>query len=179
MAQAARRSARPSSEVDGVAAAAALELGELVFGAGEADREPLDLAEPASAFGLGDPGEQVVADLRQPVALGGVWPKHWALDTRMLVDARGAERPCAGADGDLLAFEVGWWPRSGTAQWPVSGSRRVPSAARNGWGVSAAHSAIAAIDRAPASTAAAARPRMATSGWRRPARVLGSAMVAR
>jgi hypothetical protein len=39
------------------------------------------------------------------------------------------------------------------------------SAARTGWGASAAHSAIAAIDRAPASTAAAARPRMATSGW--------------
>jgi hypothetical protein len=38
----------------------------------------------------------------------------------------------------------------GTArtQRPVRGSRRVPSAARTGWGASAAHSAIAAIDRA-------------------------------
>src|SRR4029453_19057512 len=42
----------------------------------------------------------------------------------------------------------------GTAhtQWPVTGWRRVPSAARTGWGASAAHSAIAAIDRAPART---------------------------
>jgi hypothetical protein len=54
----------------------------------------------------------------------------------------------------------------GTAhtQRPVRGSRRVPSAARTGWGASAAHSAIAAIDRAPAKTAAAASIRMATSG---------------
>jgi hypothetical protein len=66
----------------------------------------------------------------------------------------------------------------GTAQWPLSGSRRAPSAARTGWGASAAHSAIAVIDRAPAKTAAAASPRMATSGWRRPARALGSVMVA-
>jgi len=49
----------------------------------------------------------------------------------------------------------------GTAQRPVRGSRRAPSAARTGWGASAAHSAIAVSDRAPASTAAAARP-----GWR-------------
>jgi hypothetical protein len=43
----------------------------------------------------------------------------------------------------------------------------------------AAHSAIAAIDRAPASTAAAARPRMATSGWRRPRAARGSGTPAR
>ena len=69
----------------------------------------------------------------------------------------------------------------GTAhtQWPVRGSRRVPSAARTGWGASAAHSAMAAIDRAPAKTAAAASTRMATSRCRRPARVLGSVTVAR
>ena len=47
-------------------------------------------------------------------------------------------------------------------------SRRAPSAARTGWGVSAAHSAIAVIDRAPAKTAAAAMHRIATSGCRRP-----------
>jgi hypothetical protein len=34
--------------------------------------------------------------------------------------------------------------------------RRAPSAARTGWGASAAHSAIAVIEQAPASTAAAA-----------------------
>jgi hypothetical protein len=42
-----------------------------------------------------------------------------------------------------------------------------------------AHSAIVAIDRAPASTAAAARPRMATSGWRRPRAARGSGTLAR
>ena len=50
-------------------------------------------------------------------------------------------------------------------------SRRAPSAARTGWGASAAHSAIAAIDRAPVKTAAAAMARIATrgGGGRRPA----------
>jgi hypothetical protein len=67
----------------------------------------------------------------------------------------------------------------GTMKWPVSRSRRVPSAARTGWGAAAAHSAIAVIDRAPVSTAAAASPTMATSGWRRPARARGSGMAAR
>jgi hypothetical protein len=43
----------------------------------------------------------------------------------------------------------------------VQGSRRVPSAARTGWGASAAHSAIAALDRAPPRP----RPRPAP-GWR-------------
>lgn len=38
------------------------------MGAGEADAESFDLAEPAFAFGLGDAGEQVVADLFQPCA---------------------------------------------------------------------------------------------------------------
>ncbi|HEV8163465.1 MAG TPA: integrase core domain-containing protein, partial [Actinomycetota bacterium] len=64
---------------------------------------------------------------------------HWAPDKGMLVDARGAERPRAGADGDLPAFEVEWWPRSGPPSGPVSGSRRVPNAARTGWGVRRVH----------------------------------------
>jgi hypothetical protein len=40
-----------------------VDLGELVLGAGEADPEALDLAEPALAFGLGDAVVQVVPDL--------------------------------------------------------------------------------------------------------------------
>jgi DoxX-like family len=40
---------------------------------------------------------------------------------------------------------------AGTAKWSGA-SWRAPSAARTGWGASATHSAIAAIDRAPAST---------------------------
>jgi hypothetical protein len=45
--------------------------------------------------------------------------------------------------------------------------------------VSAAHSAIAIIDRAPIKTAAAAMARIATSGWRRPRPLRGSWIVAR
>jgi hypothetical protein len=48
-----------------------VELGELVVGAGEAELESFDLAEPAFAFGLGDAGDQVVADLLQPGPLAG------------------------------------------------------------------------------------------------------------
>ena len=51
----------------------------------------------------------------------------------------------------------------GTTQW-AEASRRAPSASRTGCGASAAHSAIAVIDRAPVSTAAAAMARIATSG---------------
>jgi len=67
---------------------------------------------------------------------------------------------------------VGTTQRSGA-------SRRAPNAARTGWGASAAHSAIAAIDRAPVKTAAAAMARIATKGWRRPQARLGSWRVAR
>lgn len=54
----------------------AIDLGELVFGAGKADVESFDVAEPAFAFGFGDAGDQVVADLDEPVALGRVGPEH-------------------------------------------------------------------------------------------------------
>ena len=43
-----------------------------MLGSGETDLEAVDLAEPAFAVGLVDAGEQVVADLFQPSALGGV-----------------------------------------------------------------------------------------------------------
>ncbi|MGW1236743.1 hypothetical protein [Streptomyces californicus] len=49
-----------------------VDLGELILGSGEADRESFDLAEPALALGLGDAGEEVVADLLQPAELGQV-----------------------------------------------------------------------------------------------------------
>ena len=68
---------------------------------------------------------------------------------------------------------------AGTIRWPVNAARRAPSAARTIGGASAAHSAIAAIERAPASTAAAASLRMQASGWRQPAGLRGSGMVAR
>ena len=54
----------------------AVDLGELVLGAGEADLQALDLAEPALPFGLGDPVVQVVQDLFQAGPLGGVLPEE-------------------------------------------------------------------------------------------------------
>ena len=53
-----------------------VDLGELVFRAGEADLETLDLAEPAFAFGLGDAVVQVDPDLLEAVPLGGVRPQE-------------------------------------------------------------------------------------------------------
>ncbi len=43
--------------------AAPFDLGKFVFGAGEADLQAFDLAEPAFAFGFGYAGFEVVADL--------------------------------------------------------------------------------------------------------------------
>jgi hypothetical protein len=52
---------------------------------------------------------------------------------------------------------------AGTTQW-AGASRQAPSASRTGCGPSATYSAIAVMDRAPVSTAAAAMARMATGG---------------
>ena len=62
--------------MDGASSSAesGLDLGELVVGAGEADFESFDLAVPAFAFGLGDAGVQVVADLFEPGSLRGICP---------------------------------------------------------------------------------------------------------
>ena len=85
---------------------APVDLGELVFGAGEAGFEAFDFTGPAFTVGFGDAGGQVVADLGEPVALGGVGPEYGASDAGMFVDAGGAERSSAGAGGDFAAFEV-------------------------------------------------------------------------
>jgi hypothetical protein len=63
---------RGHAEVDGLVLAlqGRVDLGELVLGAGEADLEALDLAEPAFAFGLGDAVVQVVPDLLEAGPLG-------------------------------------------------------------------------------------------------------------
>ena len=141
-----------------MAATAALELGELVFGAGEADREPsTSPSQPlrsASAIRAGRLS-RISASRSRWVGSGqsighlthaGSW-MHGV--------------PNAHAQVPMETFRRSKWNGGlgRTAQWPVSGSRRVPNAARTGWGVSAAHSAIAAIDRAPAAAAApGARP---------------------
>src|SRR5664279_1094822 len=47
-------------------------LGQLVAGAGEADLQALGFAEPTVGFGFGDAGQEVVANLGEAVALGGI-----------------------------------------------------------------------------------------------------------
>src|SRR6266568_3567277 len=80
------------SESDqGRGAGAAVDLGEFVFGAGEADLESFGFAGPAFAVGFGDAGGEVVADLGDAVALGGVGPVQGAPEAAVLVDAGGGE----------------------------------------------------------------------------------------
>jgi hypothetical protein len=63
------------SESDrGWGAGAAVDLGELVFGAGEADLESFGFAGPAFVAGFCDAGGEVVADLSGTVALGRAGP---------------------------------------------------------------------------------------------------------
>ena len=90
----------------GGGAGAAVDLGELVFGAGEADLESFGFAGPAFAVGFGDAGGEVVADLGDAVPLGGVGPVQGAPEAAVLVDAGAGERAAAGAGGDFAAFEV-------------------------------------------------------------------------
>ena len=76
-------------------------------GAGEADLQPLGLAEPAWPLGLGDAGGQVAADLGRAVALCGVGPQQRAPQAGVFVDAWGVrrsarsrrERPCGSRSG--------------------------------------------------------------------------------
>jgi hypothetical protein len=58
-------------------------LGELGPGAGQADFQSFGFAEPAVAFGFGDAGGQVVADLDQARALGGVGAQQRAPQTAL------------------------------------------------------------------------------------------------
>jgi hypothetical protein len=59
-------------DVLGAAGGGGVGQGELAGGGGEADLESFGFAGPAFAFGFGDAGVEVVADLLQAVALGGV-----------------------------------------------------------------------------------------------------------
>src|SRR5271166_1021062 len=95
------------AEADCVAGLGApVDLGELVAGPGKADLESLCLPGPALAFGLGDAGDQVVADLCDAVPLAGRRPVHTAAKATVLVNAGGAERAAAGAGGDLAELEM-------------------------------------------------------------------------
>ncbi|KJY40954.1 hypothetical protein VR41_14220 [Streptomyces sp. NRRL B-1568] len=61
-------------------------MGELLLCACEADLESFDLAEPAFVLGLGDAGDEVVADLLQPAALGRVRREKRATNTSMFMN---------------------------------------------------------------------------------------------
>jgi len=63
------------AELDGLSEAGAghlLDLGEFGAGSGEADLEAFDFAEPSFAAGFFDPGQQVLADIEEALALGWV-----------------------------------------------------------------------------------------------------------
>jgi hypothetical protein len=79
-----------NSEADGLgpAGGGGVNLGDFVVGGVEADLESLGFAGPAFAFGLGDAGLEVVADLFEAVALAGS-VRAWASDAGVLVDAAG------------------------------------------------------------------------------------------
>jgi hypothetical protein len=161
--------------------------------AGQQRLEAGNLARGAVDLALGEDGAGGVVHRGEQVALPAVCcaagaAQGLAVDRDRpspLVGLVAVCKPRADRGGQRLRVHAGKGPADRGlggdphTQWPVRGSRRAPSAARMGWGASAAHSAIAAIDRAPAKTAAAASTRMAASGCRRPARVLGSVTVAR
>lgn len=53
-----------------------IELCKLVLGACEAGLQDLHLAEPVFALGLGDAGDEVVADVGEPRPLGRIGSKE-------------------------------------------------------------------------------------------------------
>jgi len=89
-----------------VIAGASVDLSELFLGSSEAEAESFDFTEPPFAFGFGDAGGEVLADLGQAGPLGGVGPEHRAADAGVFMDAGGAERSSAGSGGNLAPFEV-------------------------------------------------------------------------
>ena len=68
--------------MDGLGAAGGglVGLGEFLVCPGEADLESFGFAGPAFAFGFGDAGQEIVADLFEAWPLGGVDPEERAAD---------------------------------------------------------------------------------------------------
>jgi hypothetical protein len=56
------------------AAGAGVELSDLVASGVETDLQAVDFTEPAFGAGFGDAVDEVVVDLDEPGALGGIWP---------------------------------------------------------------------------------------------------------
>ena len=80
-----------------------VDLGELVLRGGEADLQALGFAVPAFALGLGDAGDQVVADLFQPRPLGEVDPEERAPEVPLTELTRGPGLASAGATASYQA----------------------------------------------------------------------------
>lgn len=55
---------------------AAVDPGEFLRCASEADLESFDFAKPAFPLGLGDAGDEVVADVDESCPLGRIWSKE-------------------------------------------------------------------------------------------------------
>ena len=68
----------PRSTASDAAGGGHVGLGELVVRGGEADLESFGFAGPAFAFGFGDAGQEVVADVGKPAALGRGDPQERA-----------------------------------------------------------------------------------------------------
>jgi hypothetical protein len=70
------------AEADGFGAAGGggVGLGELVVRGGEADLESFGFSGPAFALGLGDAGQEVIADVFEAAPLGGVDSQERAPD---------------------------------------------------------------------------------------------------
>jgi hypothetical protein len=81
-------------------------LGELGACSGEADLQAFDFAEPSLCAGFLDPGQEVVADVDESLALGWVGSQEGAAKAGMFVDAGGGVGAPAGAQRDLAVLEV-------------------------------------------------------------------------
>ena len=83
-----------------------VELAELLGGAGKAELKSFRFAEPTVLLGFVDAHAEVVPDLDEAWPLCWFGPQHRAADAGVFVDAGGAERSGAGADGDFATLEV-------------------------------------------------------------------------
>jgi hypothetical protein len=140
---------------------------------GQQRGEPGDFARGAVDLALGEHGAGGVVHRGEQMnlpAVAGRAPQRLAVDRdrpSTLARTVTVREPRAEHGGQQVRVHAGEVRRivasAGTTQ-RSGASRRAPSAARTGCGASAAHSAIAVIDRAPVRTATAARARIATSG---------------
>ena len=85
---------------------AGVNLGQLLLRGGEADAEPVSLAEPAFALCFGDAGGEVVTDVDQALPLGGIDAKEWTANATVFVDAAGPVGASAVAEGEAATLEV-------------------------------------------------------------------------